>query len=110
MFWHPSVSPAEKISLLLARRRELIDRYDAHISELGISSIKHYGDDYSSSGHLYMIRLPGFNEEGRNRLSEGWQRREYRLMFILNPCLCLRHIKAWALISAIIPMLIPFIK
>lgn len=52
---------------MLARRRELIKRYDALMSELGISSLKHYGADFCSSGHLYMIRLPGFNEEDRNQ-------------------------------------------
>lgn len=51
---------------LLARRRELIKRYDTNLSDLRISSLKHYDSEYKSNGHLYMIRLPGMDEEGRN--------------------------------------------
>lgn len=51
---------------LLARRKELIARYDSKLSDLGIYTLKHYTADYDSSGHLYMIRLPGLDEKGRN--------------------------------------------
>lgn len=51
---------------VLARRKELIERYDSGLARLGIKSLKHYSEEYSSSGHLYMIRLPGLDESGRN--------------------------------------------
>lgn len=51
---------------ILERRRQLIDGYDSRLAQLGIKSLKHYTEEYSSSGHLYMIRLPGLDEEGRN--------------------------------------------
>lgn len=51
---------------VLARRKELIERYDSGLARMGIKSLKHYSEEYSSSGHLYMIRLPGLDESGRN--------------------------------------------
>lgn len=61
------LSQLKRYPQLLARRKELIQRYDSQLSKLGIYSLRHYGDDYSSSGHLYMIRLPGLSEDGRNQ-------------------------------------------
>jgi len=53
---------------LLRRRRELIERYDSILRPLGIRSLEHYGDDFTSSGHLYLARIPGTGETGRNRI------------------------------------------
>src|SRR5690606_23472588 len=35
---------------------------------LGIKSLQHYGEDFSSSGHLYLMRIPGISEEKRNEV------------------------------------------
>lgn len=51
---------------MLERRREIIDRYNEGLKDLGISIIQHNGDDYKSSGHLYLIRLNNKDEEYRN--------------------------------------------
>ena len=51
---------------LLARRKELIGRYDAALKDLGVSVLDHYGADHQSSGHLYLVRLPGKNREETN--------------------------------------------
>lgn len=56
---------------ILARRKELIERYDEMLSELDLYRLKHYTEEYASSGHLYMIRLPGFGEKERNRFITG---------------------------------------
>lgn len=53
---------------LLRRRRELIERYDSILRPLGIRSLEHCGDDFTSSGHLYLARIPGIGETGRNRI------------------------------------------
>ena len=50
---------------LLARRREIIERYDAAFKPLGIEVLNHYTDDHLSSGHLYLTRIPGANLEER---------------------------------------------
>ncbi len=51
---------------LLERRKEIIGKYDAAMDELGVSHLIHYGPDWKSSGHLYLIRIPGISVEERN--------------------------------------------
>lgn len=55
---------------ILKRRREIIDRYNAGLKDLDVSILKHYGEDFKSSEHLYLIRLNGKNEEFRNTVIE----------------------------------------
>lgn len=56
----------ERYPSLLARRRELIKRYDRAMDALGIWHLRHSGPDFQSSGHLYMVRIPGATLERRN--------------------------------------------
>ena len=51
---------------LLARRSEIIQKYDSTCDELGISHLIHHTDYMDSSNHLYLIRLPGYDVEQRN--------------------------------------------
>lgn len=53
---------------LLERRKELITRYDAMCDELGVMHLKHYGENHASSGHLYLTRIPGINDEVRREI------------------------------------------
>lgn len=53
---------------ILARRKEIIGRYDAALKPLGISVLNHYTDTYESSGHLYITRVPGITAEQRNEI------------------------------------------
>ena len=55
---------------LLERRKEIIKKYDAVCDELGVFHSQHYGEDYNSSGHLYLTRIPEINEEQRNEIIE----------------------------------------
>ena len=55
---------------LLARRVEIMKRYDAACDELGISHLVHHTADMDSSNHLYLIRIPGIDEQQRNRIIE----------------------------------------
>lgn len=50
---------------LLARRREIIERYDAAFKPLGVEVLNHYTADHTSSGHLYLTRIPGITTEQR---------------------------------------------
>ena len=50
---------------LLARRREIIERYDAAFKPLGVEVLPHYTDDYTSTGHLYLTRVPNAGLEER---------------------------------------------
>lgn len=51
---------------MLRRRRQLIERYDVALEPYGVNVLQHYGNDYSSSGHLYLTRIPGITVEQRN--------------------------------------------
>ena len=53
---------------LLARRRHIIEHYDAAFKPLGIEVLPHYTDDYASSGHLYLTRIPDASLEERQRI------------------------------------------
>lgn len=55
---------------LLARRREIINRYDEALSGLPVTILRHFDETHKSSGHLYMVRLDGQDEAQRNRLIE----------------------------------------
>lgn len=55
---------------LLERRKEIIKKYDEACDELGIFHLRHYGEDYASSGHLYLTRIPGIDEGQRNEIIE----------------------------------------
>ena len=39
---------------ILSKRRKIIEWYDEAFKTLDIESLMHYGNDYSSSGHLYL--------------------------------------------------------
>lgn len=53
---------------LLERRKEIIEIYDKILLPTGIKSLKHYGEDFNSSGHLYLARIPGITEKERNEI------------------------------------------
>lgn len=53
---------------MLDRRKQMIAIYDQALLPLGIDVLQHYGEDYTSSGHLYVIRLPGISEKERNQI------------------------------------------
>lgn len=51
---------------LLHRRRQLIERYNVVLEKYPVKVLPHYGNEHSSSGHLYMVRIDGINAEQRN--------------------------------------------
>ena len=53
---------------LLARRKEIIERYDAAFKPLGVEVLRHYTDEYASSGHLYLTRIPNASLEERQEI------------------------------------------
>ena len=53
---------------MLARRREVIERYDRRLRPSGIKTLDHYTDAHSSSGHLYITRVPWVDEKERNEI------------------------------------------
>lgn len=53
---------------MLKRRKEIIERYDAAFKPLKIKVLTHYTKDYSSSGHLYITRVPNVSLGQRNEI------------------------------------------
>lgn len=53
---------------MLARRREIIEKYDAAFKPIEIEVLPHYTDSHISSGHLYITRVPGINLEQRQEI------------------------------------------
>jgi dTDP-4-amino-4,6-dideoxygalactose transaminase len=53
---------------LMERRKVIIEAYDKALSEIGVESLKHYGEDFASTGHLYLARIPGIGEAERNEI------------------------------------------
>lgn len=53
---------------MLLRRKEIITHYDATLKPLGIEVLPHYAEEYQSSGHLYITRIPGITPEQRNEI------------------------------------------
>lgn len=53
---------------LLERRKEIIGMYDSKLHPLGVQSLQHFGEDFNSTGHLYLARIPGISEEERNEI------------------------------------------
>lgn len=58
----------ERYPEMLKRRREIIEKYDGALRPLGVETLEHYTDTYSSSGHLYLTRIPGISLEKRNEI------------------------------------------
>lgn len=53
---------------MLARRKEIIAKYDAAFKPLGVEVLDHYNDEHQSSGHLYITRIPGAELKERQEI------------------------------------------
>ena len=58
----------ERYPKMLERRKEIIKRYDSAFIPLNIQVLAHYTENYSSSGHLYITRIPKINCAERNEI------------------------------------------
>lgn len=53
---------------ILKKRRDIINIYDEAMKKLDVEYLRHYGDDFASDGHLYLVRLCGKDSAYRNEL------------------------------------------
>ena len=53
---------------MLYQRRRIIERYNEVLKGCDVQVLNHYGEDHSSSGHLYLVRLLGKDIEFRNEV------------------------------------------
>ncbi len=58
----------ERYPEILERRKEIIAKCDEAFKPLGIEVLPHYTDTHTSSGHLYITRVPGITLEQRNKI------------------------------------------
>ena len=66
----------ERYPKMLARRREIIQKYDEAFRKLGVETVEHYTDEYSSSGHLYLTRVPNITYAERQEIIEKMAEKE----------------------------------
>ena len=74
---------------MLERRRNIIKKYDDNFKPLGVQSLPHYTDSYSSSGHLYITRV--FKKNGSPITDE--ERREIIIKMAERGVSCNVHYK-----------------
>lgn len=55
---------------MLARRKEIIEKYMEGLKGLPINFLNHYSNEYTSSGHLCITRIDNFDENRRNNVIE----------------------------------------
>lgn len=60
---------------MLEKRKNIIKKYDEAFLPMGLLPLKHYTDEYTSSGHLYIIRIPDIEEKTRNEIIEEMAKR-----------------------------------
>ena len=53
---------------ILERRKVIIAKYDAVCDELGVRHLIHSGENFQSSNHLYLTRIPGVSDEIRREI------------------------------------------
>lgn len=58
----------DRYESLLKRRSEIIARYDTMCDALGVKHLIHSGEDFQSSNHLYLTRIPGASDEIRREI------------------------------------------
>jgi len=58
----------DRYEALLERRKGIIKTYDRALLPLGVKILRHYGEDFTSTGHLYLTRIPGIGEAERNEI------------------------------------------
>ena len=60
----------KRYSGMLARRKEIIEKYNKALENFNVQVLEHYSDTNTSSGHLYLVRLLGKDVEYRNWVIE----------------------------------------
>ena len=62
------LSQLKRYDAMLARRQEIVGRFDAALKPLGVQVLAHYTEQHRSSAHLYMTRIPGITPQQRNEI------------------------------------------
>lgn len=60
----------KRYNSLLEKRKHIISAYDEALQDSSVSVLRHFDEENNSSGHLYLTRLSGKDENARNKLIE----------------------------------------
>lgn len=58
----------ERYPNMLKRRKDIIARYDSALKPLGVDVLEHYNEVHTSSGHLYLTRVPNISYDQRGEI------------------------------------------
>ena len=58
----------KRYSQLLAKRKDIIEKYNDGFKDLDIQILNHFDDEHQSSGHLYLVRINNITLEQRNEI------------------------------------------
>ncbi len=58
----------DRYPAMLKRRKEIIGKYDAVLKPLGVEVLNHYTKAHTSSGHLYITRIPNISDAQRREI------------------------------------------
>ena len=58
----------KRYSQLLAKRKDIIEKYNDGFKDLDIQVLNHFDDEHQSSGHLYLVRINNITLEQRNEI------------------------------------------
>lgn len=59
-----------RYSEIEARRKQIIEKYEAGFADISVTTLQHFGENFASSGHLYLVRLTGKTREECNQIIE----------------------------------------
>ena len=60
------IAQLERYEEMLKKRFHIIEKYNNALKALNVQTLQHKTDAYTSSGHLYLVRVNGITEEKRN--------------------------------------------
>lgn len=85
------VAQMNRYNEIIQRRHQIIKMYDEAFSKLPVTFLKHSGEDFRSSGHLYLLRFTGKDEIYRN---------EFYKAMAQNGVVCNVHYKPLPMLTA----------
>jgi dTDP-4-amino-4,6-dideoxygalactose transaminase len=75
----------DRYESMLARRKEIIEKYNNALKPYNVRVLNHYTDNSSSSGHLYIVKVLGITKEERNDIIVKMAKEEISLNVHYKP-------------------------
>ncbi len=60
------IKQLERYDSLLEKRKQVVKMYDDAFLQMGLDPLRHFGEDFTTSYHLYMLKIPQYNQDDRN--------------------------------------------